>query len=354
MKSKHAYLILTVLVLASLLLASCGKTTEAPAPVEEPETIPPSPEPVKSPISFGEEEPVATKHPELKPGYTAPVTAPPSATAAKPSGGKKKGWVWILVAVLILAVLGAGGWYVYNSYFKEKPGEPAIADSTAYEQEMDTTAEFTETVVEESSPAVQENVAERPKTEPEKPVTIPKKTEAQKEKPKTSEKPTATKQTTTPKTTQPSNNEPIKISQPKNNGGIAIQPAEPSASDKESKVLMQVGESGKPKYKGPKNPVKFVVKKTTMITRITTDHYNDGNGTATVGSIIIKDNSGNVVGSYQASGRAGSTGIPNMKWVATPNLKLEPGTYNITVSDPSTWSKNLLGNAFIVIEGYQL
>jgi hypothetical protein len=91
-----------------------------------------------------------------------------------------------------------------------------------------------------------------------------------------------------------------------------------------------------------------------MIVRITTDHYNDGMGTAGGGTISIKDRDGNLIGSYRATGRSGTNGTPNAKWVAEPRKLLENGTYYVWDSDFSTWSKTLMGSGFIVVEGYEV
>ena len=88
--------------------------------------------------------------------------------------------------------------------------------------------------------------------------------------------------------------------------------------------------------------------------RITTDHFNNGMGTSGGGTISIKDRDGNSFGSFRASGKKGKDGTPNAKWVATPHIVLEKGTYFIWDSDMSTWSKNFVGTGFVVVEGYEV
>mgnify|MGYP001197193562 CR=1 FL=1 len=118
-----------------------------------------------------------------------------------------------------------------------------------------------------------------------------------------------------------------------------------------AKVLLKYGDSDKAKSSGPKNPVSLTIKKRTIITRITTDHYNDGKGTPAPGNIIIKDKSGNVVGNFHASGRNASDGTTNAKWIAEPKITLDPGGYYISVSDMKSWSKTFFGYGFIIVEG---
>lgn len=92
-----------------------------------------------------------------------------------------------------------------------------------------------------------------------------------------------------------------------------------------------------------------------MITRITTDHYNDGMGTPRGGKITVKDQNDKIIGSYKALGMTGKNGTPSAKWVVEPNIMLEKGTYFISDSEPSTWSKTFVGgNGFVVVEGYEV
>ncbi len=122
-----------------------------------------------------------------------------------------------------------------------------------------------------------------------------------------------------------------------------------------STVLLEIGRSEEPKNKNPKNPTKLTISKPTMITRITTDHFNGGMGTPRGGIITIKDRSGMVVAAYKAFGKTGRNGTPSAKWVAEPNKILNKGTYLIWDSDPQTWSKTLVGsNGFVVVEGYEV
>lgn len=122
-----------------------------------------------------------------------------------------------------------------------------------------------------------------------------------------------------------------------------------------SKVILEVGQSETPKNKNPKNPTKLIISKPTKITRITTDHYNNGMGTPRGGNIIINDRYGITLGTYKAFGKKGVNGTPSAKWVAEPNVILAKGTYFISDSEVQTWSRTLLGsNGFIVVEGYEI
>jgi hypothetical protein len=128
----------------------------------------------------------------------------------------------------------------------------------------------------------------------------------------------------------------------------------PTGGDIAAKVILEVGRKEDPKHQKPKNPAKLTLVNPTMIVRITTDHYNDGMGTAGGGTISIKDRDGNVIGSYKVSGRSGTNGTPNAKWIVEPRKLLEKGTYFIWDSDFQTWSKTLMGSGFIVVEGYEV
>ena len=134
-----------------------------------------------------------------------------------------------------------------------------------------------------------------------------------------------------------------------------IETDETSENNLTSKVLLEVGRKEEPKNKNPKNPAKLALKKPTMITRITTDHYNDGMGTPRGGMIKIIDKNNNVIGSYKAFGKTGKNGTPSAKWIAEPNIMLEKGTYFISDSEQATWSKTFIGgNGFIIVEGYEI
>ncbi len=122
-----------------------------------------------------------------------------------------------------------------------------------------------------------------------------------------------------------------------------------------SEVILEVGHTEEPKNKNPKNPTKLTIRNPTLITRITTDHYNDGMGTPRGGKITISDSDDYVIGSYKAFGKTGKNKTPSAKWIAEPNIKLEKGTYFISDSEPATWSKTFLGgDGFVVVEGYEI
>jgi hypothetical protein len=133
-----------------------------------------------------------------------------------------------------------------------------------------------------------------------------------------------------------------------------LKTAPANENDKMAKVILEVGKKEDAKNKNPKNPVKLVIANPTMIVRITTDHYNNGMGTPGGGTISLKDKDGKVIATFKAYGKDGNDGTPNAKWVCEPHKVLIGGTYFIWDSDFSTWSKNFLGNAFVVVEGYEV
>lgn len=71
-----------------------------------------------------------------------------------------------------------------------------------------------------------------------------------------------------------------------------------------------------------------------LITRIDTYHWNDQQGSPP-GKIGIRG-----VGLWQATGWPGMHNTPDANWTVHPNIRLEPGIYFITDSDPATWSQN--------------
>jgi hypothetical protein len=172
-------------------------------------------------------------------------------------------------------------------------------------------------------------------------------------------------------TTQPSNidkelakQKVTKQNKPAQKTTTVVQQSKPVQVDKTlpktpekdiiTSVIFEVGRSEEPKHKNPKTPTKFTIRNPTMIVRITTDHYNDGMGTPRGGTISIKDKSGYVIGIFKAIGRTGKNGTPSAKWVVEPNVILDKGTYYLWDSDMPTWSKNMMGNGFVVIDGYEV
>jgi hypothetical protein len=282
------------------------------APVPE---TPPAVPPVQKPAFVPQPEPPRVQ------SYTQPVQTPVSVNTPK----NKKPWMMILFIVLGVLVLGAGGWFIYDRYI-------ASPNETATEVTTNTPIPDVTNATPTPEPGTTETPAE---TTPENSATATKpmsKIDQELAKYREQEKNKAAQQ-----------------------AGAAAQntQAEP-VNNAVSKVIMEVGRNDEPKSMKPKNPTKLMLQKPTMIVRITTDHYNDGMGTSGGGSISIKDRDGNVIGSFRASGKTGKNGAPNGKWVAQPNKMLEKGTYFIWDSDMSTWSKNFVGNGFVVVEGYEV
>lgn len=89
---------------------------------------------------------------------------------------------------------------------------------------------------------------------------------------------------------------------------------------------------------------KFPVSTTITAAYVTTYHYNSGTGTAAPGTLGLKRLEDNkVFGPWPAYGLPGSGLTPNLFWsVNLGGLVLEPGTYEILDSDPSTWSSNAI------------
>ena len=83
----------------------------------------------------------------------------------------------------------------------------------------------------------------------------------------------------------------------------------------------------------------FTINEPMIITRIRTYHWNYGRGTPGPGSNGIAG-----VGSWPAAGHFGMNQTPNAEWIASPNIRLEPGAYTVTCSDQATWSHNAQSN----------
>lgn len=91
-------------------------------------------------------------------------------------------------------------------------------------------------------------------------------------------------------------------------------------------------------FNNPPIDTVFTLDRSREIVGILTYHYNNGAGQDPVpinGEICIYDQANGSVGCWPAS----TIGPPeSWYWAAYPNMILNPGTYRIVDSDPSTWS----------------
>ena len=90
---------------------------------------------------------------------------------------------------------------------------------------------------------------------------------------------------------------------------------------------------------GVKSNTYFYVGKTTTISSISNYHWNNGKG-AQPGKIGLRNYQGTILGTWQSVGSDGMGGVKNANWTVYPNITLQPGIYQITDSEPSTWSQN--------------
>jgi hypothetical protein len=98
--------------------------------------------------------------------------------------------------------------------------------------------------------------------------------------------------------------------------------------------------------------VYFYIARQTTITRITNYHWNNGSGRMP-GEIGIKGPDGRNYGPWNSVGTSGTGGAQNVNWVVVPDVTLYPGVYQVTDSDPGTWSSNAgsFGCGFSVVMG---
>lgn len=299
----------------------------------EPVIIPPPVESVSTPPKAPKPIPPPAPEPVLQQTHLPnPLSGTPTQVKKESS---KKPWMMIVLVILGIGILGVGGWFAYDKFIAS-PAEEITTDTN-------TSVETPEAIITDT-PEPEAEIAVTPtETTTQKPKTVTKsksKIDQELEKYREQEKNKAAQQSNSSQTTKP-------------NPGVKISPIA-GGNTIASKVIHEVGRKEDPKNKKPKNPVKFTLQKSTMIVRITTDHYNDGMGTSGAGNITIKDRDGNTLGTFKASGKTGKDGAPSAKWVAEPNKMFEKGTYYIWDSDFSTWSKNFVGNGFVVVEGYEL
>lgn len=99
-------------------------------------------------------------------------------------------------------------------------------------------------------------------------------------------------------------------------------------------------------------PPSFLNGQTVHVTQIETYHWNNGRGAAP-GTLTIHSMSGQNYGPFKATGSSGQGGAPNVNWVASVDVTLPLGTYEIIDSDTATWSQNAQtrGIGFAILRG---
>jgi hypothetical protein len=97
----------------------------------------------------------------------------------------------------------------------------------------------------------------------------------------------------------------------------------------------------------PTAAAEFTTQRTYRVTLIRNYHWNDGAGSATVGTVALRDAIGTTYGPWQAVGSDGAGGSSkNLYWEAAPDTLIPPGTYTVIDSDTATWAQNATtGNA---------
>jgi hypothetical protein len=256
---------------------------------------------------------------------------------------KKKGtFIPILVIVGVFIILGGGGWVVFAKFIKAKP-EVTVADSTSLQ-----------TTESEGSVNNATSKVNAPQT-----VQVPATTTAYTAKdeiPSQTEN-VSTNSATVSKATTPEKNTPLNNDVRTENQSQSETYSQPTAAEiaeHTSITIFQVGEQGLSILKNPMKDCAFTLKGRYCITRITTDHYNSGNGTPRTGIIGIEDMKGKIVKQLHAKGRSGSSGVENCKWFIEPGIILGPGNYRINDSGKETWTKKITEVGFVLIEGYKV
>lgn len=316
-----------VLVAGDVFCQECGLKTEEPAGAgitPAPVVAPPPPPPAKSQAATPPPLP-----PVKQPAITK-ATASASQSSA-PAPKKKKGVLFVLLGILALAVLGAGGWFAYDKFLKN-PSVPAV-DSTAL-------------TMQQELPLAEPEIADTTT------MTEMSQVEPQKETPATAQTKSSTTKKTTPKkqVSEPKKYEPVKQEPTPNTEPVKVK-VKPGGS-KVGRTILSIYNDEEVKS-GPLFASKLKLDKAFVITKITTYHHNWGKG-AQPGTIALQKKK-DTYGPWQARGIAGDDGTPNGKWVCEPNERLEEGTYKVELSDEKSWSYNGESGkkGFVVIEGYE-
>jgi hypothetical protein len=109
--------------------------------------------------------------------------------------------------------------------------------------------------------------------------------------------------------------------------------------------------------KSPTAAATFTTQRTYRVTLIRNYHWNDGAGSASVGTVALRDAAGTTYGPWPAVGNdGGGDSSKNLYWEAAPDTLIPPGTYTVIDSDPATWAQNAAtGNAGMThVEGVRI
>ena len=284
-------------------------------------------------------EPVIAPVPSLqKPSKKEKVIskpAPLASTAAEGPATKKKNNKLILVVLLgllALGVLGAGGWFAYNKFFANEKTESA--ETTVAQNEVTPPVQVPESNMSEEQLPEEVTAVE---------AELPKETE---------KKQTQPKKKTPKKTTEPQKQQVVPEEPVKKNDQVTV--VLKNTTTEKSSVTLFSSFNTKEVKGGPVFAQKVKFSKPTFVTRITTFHHNDGNG-AVAGTIMLEGKKKETGGPWQARNAYGSDGTVNGKWICEPNARMEPGTYKVVVSDEKSWSYNAESGrkGFVIVEGYE-
>ncbi|MBK7997076.1 MAG: hypothetical protein IPK14_28000 [Blastocatellia bacterium] len=104
---------------------------------------------------------------------------------------------------------------------------------------------------------------------------------------------------------------------------------------------------------GPLSPTRFTLTNESLITEITTYHWNNAQGMRPGTIALVEKGTKRTFGPWQAIGMPGYKNAPNVYWVVKPNITLPAGTYRVVVSSPETWSHNQQSNnsGFVKVVG---
>jgi len=96
------------------------------------------------------------------------------------------------------------------------------------------------------------------------------------------------------------------------------------------------------------NPAVVTLRAASLITQISTYHWNNGQGAAG-GTIKLMNTNGDTIGPWPVTVRA------KFYWEVNKEIKLPAGTYTVFDSDPATWAQNSQsgGRGMVTIKGVQ-
>lgn len=283
------------------------------------------PQMVNAKLAEAPQEPVISE--KKQPYADEPVEKNIGPEIAKTSGKRK---LFLLLSFIVLLILGSVTWYLMTTPSSK---EPLLSDSTFLSDTMSKSQLSDSVRVAADSVQLSSRGLNNEKSQ--------EKSSGQRQ---TAQSSSVNK--TAPAATK---TEILKSAKKDQNRSASAQ-----RNTKHKSMVIFSNWNEQPVKNNPGREVKFEIDTLTVITRITTMHFNEGKGDSAGGTISIVGDKRLVYGVWKCEPKKGDDGTKYAKWVCKPDVTLPPGNYRIINSGEKTWSFNKESGrrGLIIIEGY--